>query len=222
MIRFSKLCFLIGLSVASMASAENFNFSGKNDVFENPFVAIGFNKANNVLTGSISVTRTAPGETDECRILFSGETEKSNLLRVQYFELNAADGSDSSSGIDKAVAVHEGTSSKIKFDKKNLNGGCEWILSYVGAPSIKEQDGYILLELPKRKAGDWIGVHTIKSKRANFHKNPREKDVEKAFLVAGDTIYVYEENPSWYHVKYQGRKKQTVGWIKKVDTVQFQ
>lgn len=85
MIRFSKLCFLIGLSVASMASAENFNFSGKNDVFENPFVAIGFNKANNVLTGSISIARTAPGETDECRILFSGETEKSNLLRVQYF-----------------------------------------------------------------------------------------------------------------------------------------
>lgn len=216
-----KLFFLALFSATSIVAADDLSVSGKNEIFENPFVATGFNKSNNILTGSISVSRTAPGETNECRILFSGAPKISNALKIRYFELNTADGFQESSESDRAILVRDGASFKIKFDKTKLEGGCEWILSYIGAPSVIEKGNDLFLEVPQRKAGDWVSVHTIKAKRAYFYKNPEVVNAEKAFLVSGDTIYVYEERPDWFYVKFQGRKKQTVGWIRKKDTVQF-
>ena len=221
--RFTKLSFLFAFSIASASTAvaHDLNVSGKNEIFENPFVVTGYNNASKVVTGSISATRTAPGEINECRILFSGEAKTLNVLKVRYFEIGANDDGAKISRIDQATLVSEGSDLKLKFNKKNLGGECDWLLSYVGEPSIRHRGDDLFISVPKRKVGDWIGVYTIKSKRANFHKVPADANIEKAFLVAGDTIYVYQEKPDWYYVKFQGRKKQTMGWIKKADTVQF-
>lgn len=35
-----------------------------------------------------------------------------------------------------------------------------------------------------------------------------------SFLLAS-----YDEKPNWYYVKYSNGKSETVGWIRKVDTV---
>jgi hypothetical protein len=205
----------------SNSIANDLSVSGKNEIFDNPFIVTGFNKSSGVVTGSISATRTAPGETNECRILFSGDRRSPDVLKVRYFEVGAEEGVENVSKIDQATVIQEVSGLKIKFNKKKIVGECDWLLAYVNAPSIEQQGSELAVLVPKLKVGDWIGIYTIKSRRANFHKKAGGADVEKAFLVAGDTIYVYEEQPGWYYVKFQGRKKQTVGWIKKADTVQF-
>jgi hypothetical protein len=205
----------------SNSIAHDLNVSGENEIIDNPFIVTGFNKASGVVTGSISATRTAPGKTNECRIVFSGDRRSPDVLRVRYFEVGAEEGVENVSKIDQATVIQEVSGLKIKFNKKTIVGECDWLLAYVNAPSIEQQGSDLTVLVPKLKIGDWIGIYAIKSRRANFHKMAGGADVEKAFLVAGDTIYVYEEQPGWYYVKFQGRKKQTAGWIKKADTVQF-
>jgi hypothetical protein len=140
---------------------------------------------------------------------------------VRYFVVGAEDGVSKFSDIDKASVVHDGKNIKIKLDRKKLEGGCEWILSFVGEPSVTQQGDNVFFVIPERTPGAWRSVHTIKSKRAAFYKAPGGSPVEGTYLVPGDTIYAYEEQPDWLYVKYQGRKKLTVGWMKKADTVPF-
>jgi hypothetical protein len=220
---FIKLAFWLAFCTVPVSNsiAHDLNVSGQNEIFDNPFVVTGFNKTSGVVTGSISATRTAPGETNECRIVFSGERRSPGVLKVRYFEVDAEGGLANVSKIDQATVIQEVSGLKIKFNKKKIVGECDWRLAYVNAPSVEQQGSELNVLVPKLKIGDWIGIHTIKSRRANFHKKAGGADVEKAFLVTGDTIYVYEEQPNWYYVKFQGRKKQTAGWIKKADTVQF-
>jgi hypothetical protein len=220
---FSETFILITfcIATASSAIAHDLTMSGATDSFANPFVVTGFNKATKVLTGSISATRIAPGETNECRILLYGDAKTPKTLKVAYIILNAAEGVQQISGINKATVAKDGTSLKLTFDQKTLGGECDWILSHLGEPSISQQGNELFISVSHRQPGAWISVHTIKSRHANFHRSPDANDVEKTFLVAGDTISVYEERSGWYYVKFQGRKKKTVGWIKKTDTVQF-
>lgn len=211
----------VWLTTGPTVSANDLFISGKNEIFDNPFVATGFNPTSNVLTGSISVSRTAPGETNECRILFASNTKDQKTLQVRYFVVGAEDGVSKFSDIDKASVLHDGKNIKIKLDRKKLEGGCEWILSFVGEPSVTQQGDNVFFVIPERTPGAWRSVHTIKSKRAAFYKAPGGSPVEGIYLVPGDTIYAYEEQPDWLYVKYQGRKKLTVGWMKKADTVPF-
>ena len=140
---------------------------------------------------------------------------------MRYFVVGAEDGVSKFSDIDKASVVHDEKNIKIKLDRKKLEGGCEWILSFVGEPSVTQQGDNVFFVIPERTPGTWRSVHTIKSKRAAFYKAPGGSPVEGTYLVPGDTIYAYEEQPDWLYVKYQGRKKLTVGWMKKADTVPF-
>jgi hypothetical protein len=220
---FINLAFWLAFCTVPVSNsiAHDLNVSGKNEIFDNPFIVTGFNKTSGVVTGSISATRTAPGETNDCRIVFSGERRSPDVLKVRYFEVGAENGVENVSKSDQATVLQGVSGLKIKFNKKTIVGECDWILAYINAPSIEQQGSELTVLIPKLKVGDWIGIYTIKSRRANFHKMAGGADVEKAFLVAGDTIYVYEEQPGWYYVKFQGRKKQTAGWIKKADTVQF-
>ena len=120
--RFTKLSFLFAFSIASASTAvaHDLNVSGKNEIFENPFVVTEYNNASKFVTGSISATRTAPGETNECRILFSGEAKTPNVLKVRYFEIGASDEGEKVSKIDQATVVSEGSDLKLKFNKKIL------------------------------------------------------------------------------------------------------
>jgi hypothetical protein len=207
---FIKLAFWLVFCAVPVANsiAHDLNFSGRNEIFDNPFIVTGFNKASGVVTGSISATRTAPGETNECRIVFSGERRSPDVLKVRYFEVGAEDGVENISKSDQATVVQGVSGLKIKFSRKKIVGECDWLLTYVNAPSIEQQGSELTVLIPKLKVGDWIGIYTIKSRRANFHKMAGGADVEKAFLVAGDMIYVYEEQPGWYYVKFQGRKSK--------------
>jgi hypothetical protein len=102
-----------------------------------------------------------------------------------------------------------------------LGGGCDWILPFISEPRVKENADRIAIDFGKLSFGDWIGVFAIKSERARFHRAPDESSVQNAFLVQGDLIYVYQETQDWYFIKYSGGKRDTIGWIKKSDTVQM-
>lgn len=69
--------------------------------------------------------------------------------------------------------------------------------------------------------GTWEKVSAIKAKRAYFYAEPNESKVTKTYLVTGDLIYIYKQGSDWYYVKFQGPKKETTGWIRKSDTLDF-
>ncbi len=212
---------LFALGLGGFSVAADLNFSGKNDSFDHPAVATGFDRKTGSLTGVISFLRTAPGQTDECRILFNGDAANKGSLKLRYFDVGIDSVDERYSPISRAVVEHAATGPVIKISKKELFGNCEWILGYVGEPAVKEQGNALLIAIPGRQAGDWSGVYVIKSKRANFYKSPVDNAAGKAFLVSGDTVYVYNETSDRYLVKFQGRSNLTTGWIKKSDTVQF-
>lgn len=71
------------------------------------------------------------------------------------------------------------------------------------------------------KLDDWKSISVVSSKRAYFHSDTQPESKKKSFLVAGDSIYIYDEKPGWYFVKFRAGKKETTGWIKKADTIQI-
>lgn len=78
------------------------------------------------------------------------------------------------------------------------------------------------MSLEAKTANDWIGIAAIRSKRALFYGGPDTAAVRKSFLVAGDVVYITEEKPGWYRVRFTHAIRETTGWIKASDTVQFQ
>jgi len=113
------------LTTGSTVLENDLYISGKNEIFENPFIATGFSSTTSLFTGLISVSRTAPGETNECRILFSSNTKDQKTLQARYFVVGAKDGVSKFSDIDKESVVYDGKNIKIKLDRKKLEAGWE-------------------------------------------------------------------------------------------------
>lgn len=203
------------------AGVSDLNFSGKNADFDHPSVITGFNPKTKIVTGSISFLRTAPGQTEECRILFASDASQQNILNIRFFDAGMEKAEDRYSAAGKAAIVSGPKGTQISIAKTGLFGNCDWLLAYIGEPAVREQGKALLIALPARAPGDWNGVYVIKSSRAYFHKTPDEGQRKSAFLVSGDIVYVHDETPGWYLVSFQGRSKETRGWIKKADTVQF-
>lgn len=163
------------MTLASSALAQNLKSSGKTEIFDNPFIAIGLNQASKSLTGTVSATRTAPGATDECRILFSGDIRDSAVVNVRYFTRGAESEPPQVSTVKTAKLSISNDQVALRFDTKTLEGDCDWILPDVGEPLIVSKNGELHLQLSGLKAGEWTSVYTIKSSRAYFHKTRDEK-----------------------------------------------
>lgn len=125
------------------------------------------------------------------------------------------------SGASKAAIVLGPNGAQISIANTSLFGNCDWVLAYSGEPAVRHQGKALHVAVPTRDPGDWTGVYVIKTARAYFHKTPDDAQRQRAFLVSGDTVYVHDETPGWYLASFPGRTKQTRGWIKKSDTVQF-
>ncbi|MET3117228.1 hypothetical protein AAKU64_001444 [Undibacterium sp. GrIS 1.8] len=217
----SILCS-VSLILPQYVLAADITSSGKNEIFDNPFIVTGFNPNTNVVTGYVSALRTAPGKTDECKFVFFGQVKNKNVVTV--FVKNTLDQSANQTSVLKDIKAEltaDLKQEKLTFNKKTLPGDCEWILPFIGEPKVIEEDKQLSIQIDKSTKLDFLGVYVIRSKRTYFHKLPDEGSIEKTFLVNGDLAYVYEEKEDWYYVKFPGRKKETVGWIKKSDTIQF-
>jgi hypothetical protein len=202
-----------------LATAVELATSGKNDILENPTIFYGVNRATHVLTGYLVALRKSPGRTDECRFAFSGNLRSPNKFLVKY--LSEIDGYEASGAMSSAVLAGRAGDLFIRIKEEQLGGECEWILPFIGGPRVKESESDVSISFGKILPGDWIGVFAIRSAKARFHGSPDKSSVQNAFLVQGDVIYVYDEKPGWYYVKYQERKKTIIGWVKQSDTVQI-
>jgi hypothetical protein len=217
--RISGFFFLLAV-ISQPVCALDISTSGRSEIGDNPFVATGFNKQTSVTTGYLSATRTAPGRTDECRFLFTGNLTQSKVVAIRYIFENEEIESEPAA-ISKAVMKGSPENLTLILMKNSLQADCEWILPFIGEPRIHDRGDELSISLGHRATGDWTGVYLIRALRARFHNFPSDSAKGKPFLVAGDVIYVYDERPGWYYVKYDGKKKKTVGWIKKSDTVQI-
>jgi len=216
-------CLFAGAVVTSFAlpaNALDIEKSGQNEIFDNPFIATGFNPQTRTLTGYVIGLRTEPGRTDECKFVFSGKVEKSGAMPLVLKSVPGSTGS-SEPTTAKGELLLSPKQAQLVVDPKALPGECEWILPNIGEPKVVQNGKKISLPIANSETGAWIAVNAIAAKRAYFHKSPDAASAGKAFLVAGDMVYVLEEKADWLSVKYHGGKKDTVGWIRKADTMQF-
>jgi hypothetical protein len=199
--------------------AGDLSVSGKNEITENPFVAYGVNPVTKVVSGYLLGLRASPERTDACRFAFAGSLKNPSAFTVKY--LSEVDGYEKSGSTSPAVVKNIDGDLLINIKKDQMGGDCEWILPFINEPRVKESRGEVAMRFGNLNQGDWIGVFVIKSERARFYRSTDESSVQKSFLIQGDYIYVYDEKPGWYFVRYNGKKRETIGWIKKSDTVQL-
>lgn len=221
-----KIASILLLSIAAlsvaMTSAANLEQSSQNEIFDNPFIVTGFNPDTKIITGYVAALRTAPNRTDECKFVFSGRSNGENSLPVLI--KNAVRTSDNemieSTEITKGRLTYEAKQKKLIVNQGALPGDCDWIVQFIGGEKIIKNGKEFSVLIDNGTPGDWLAVYATRSKRTYIYKNPEESKPGKAYLIAGDLVYVYEEKKDWYHIKYKGRKV-TSGWIKKTDTIQF-
>jgi hypothetical protein len=217
-----KIIFFVAYSLLiSTAHSRPENETPKSGRWISPLgenAAIGMNGDSKAITGFYHyVNRAMPGYLfhADFTILFSGKLLKNNI-----FSIYAIDTGKPSSKSVSGILFFGGSQ---KFSSKALAEQLFRIKLNENLPSCSDAVDVSDFELQfsTNNDGDWKYVSAVRTKRAYFHSEPSDSTVDKAFLVAGDLIYIYDENPGWYYVKYQGRKKETVGWIKKSDTIQL-
>lgn len=180
--------------------------------------AVGVNHEKNLITGFNNIKNLSmPGRSfhANCRIVFSGVYSNERVLKVQV--VNAT---KELSKPTNGQLIFDGTShnSPGKIIEQNFRIKLENDLPGYPKESM-EADGEI--EFSTNKPGAWNQVSAIRTPKARFHRDPDDSSATKSLLVAGDVIYIYNENPGWYYVKFQGIKRETTGWIKRSDTIQL-
>lgn len=220
---FSALGLLFSaMLVSACCSAGEVLTSSKNEIFENPYIAIGVDPASKTITGYVAALRTEPGRTDSCKLSFAGKLDGANRASLQLSDATPeALSGKTAAKIGAAELVAKGKGLLVNMQRSALPGDCDWILEHIGSPAVDKKGTSYSIVYDGGARGDWIGIAVISQARAAFHKLPDDASATKAYLVAGDVINVYEDRPGWYYVKYQTRKKQTVGWIRKADTLRL-
>lgn len=186
--------------------------SGKTEEISNPFIVVGFDPVAREITGYVKAIRIAPGRTDECNIVFSGNLRTPAALVLNY----PSEIGNPVSAQTAALIVQHGQPI-LRIRKPIRQADCEWILPFVGEPRIQESPEELSLSLASMEVGDWIGVYLIKSPRARFHKTPDNLAMQASFVVKGDVVRVYKWAGNWCYVKYELRGRTTAGWLKKSD-----
>lgn len=213
--------FILSVSLTSYSSPSSWPASGKSDHIANPFVIIGFNPETQLLTGFVSAVRIAPGRTDECSFVFSGDLGRSSKLKLAYGHRGDSVAEDSIIRQDALLDYRRVDSPELRIKKPIADEDCDWILPFVGQPGINESEREISISLAQREGGDWIGVYAIKSERARFHGAPDQNSARKSYVVRGDVIYVYKWEGDWCYAKFEKNGKATQGWLRKSDILRL-
>lgn len=199
------------------ALASDLTYSARTESWDNPFLAYGYNPKTKLFTGYLAAFRTAPGRTDECKLVFKGNAKR---LAIKYLEVTWVYGHENQNDSTGYISNHNNRP-LLRLFKTSLGGDCDWILPFKIGPRVSETVDEVAVAMKPSKEGSWIGVYAIGAKRARFHSQPNNASARKVYLIAGDLIYVYHEQRDWYFVQYEKEKRKTIGWIRKADTVQL-
>lgn len=207
-------CLLSISCVGACASEEGLKSGSQVSSFGTVSAAIGVTE--NKLTGFYHFMQMEmPGRSfhADCKIFFSGDFSAGKVIAVRATAANL-----------KAMKPVSGTLTFNGYIKPAKGLPAEQSFTLVLAehiPNCTDNIGVPNFGFEINKLDNWKLVSGVGSKRAYFHSNPQPKDKKKSFLVAGDPIYIYDEKPEWYFVKYRDGKKETTGWIKKTDTIRM-
>ena len=196
--------------------------SAANEVFDNPFLAIGVNPASGIVTGYLSALYTAPGRTEVCKFVFHGHMTPAGTAKLAIQDA-VSDNDNWPPSAGRAFTLLTSAKGKLRIDLPAAlaPGECEWIIGMLAGPNVAPVKDAYVVTVDTGPPGDWIAVATIAVKRAFFHDAPDANRVRKAYLVAGDVAYVLEERPGWYRVRYTHAKRESTGWIRRADTFQW-
>jgi hypothetical protein len=190
---------------------------------ENGVVIIGVNPNTKILSGYYESSDITGNITAECKFFFSGKVTISNVIPVKIVTAYPAFVEDKSAPINGKIEALPGSNMEnLAIYPSKIPRSCDWL--YSGLPSYVPPIGFTLesgLANEFSRKGDWQAVDIIRSKRAYFHSQPNDNSKGKAFVVAGDVIYIYAEDHDWYYAKFRNTKKETSGWIRKIDTIQL-
>lgn len=218
------LCFFVcsKLSVAVEISSSVWSGVGEGAHGDNGVMIVAFNKETNVLTGYYETSNTVGSGISECKVYFSG-TGGGASVKVNVSDADKASFSTKAKSFNGSVVFNtDGRRRFAMFYPEKKSWSCEWV--YDGLPSYVPPKNFNIkngLQFDFVRDEDFVAVGVVKANRAYFHTDPDTSAIRKTFLVAGDFFYAFAENNDWYYVKFKGRKKPTVGWIKKSDTIQF-
>lgn len=196
----------------------------QSDFLAAPFVVIGYHPASGEISGYVSALRIQAGRTDACSFAFAGHAGPRHGTPVtlqnasvnKHGEIPRAN----SSGSGELRTRPTGTSLLVASDA--LPGDCDWILESVGEPGVKIANGVYTIELLHAMPIEATMVRVVRVKRAFLHKTPSPASREKAYLVAGDYVFVTEEHNEYYRMTYSSGKKRVDGWLRKSDTLVIQ
>ncbi len=189
---------------------------------ENGTVIIGVNAKTKALSGYYESSNSTGNITAECRFFFKGRLGAENVAFIQIVGVHPDLLQEGSKPIDGKVE-HQSKSGKslITIYLNQVPSSCDWL--YNGLPSYVPPKNFTLKNgLPNefQRNGSWQAVKVIRSERSYFYKQPNSANRGKAYLIAGDLIYIYDETPGWYYAEYQGEQKTIRGWIEKTDVIQ--
>jgi predicted RNA-binding protein len=189
---------------------------------ENGVVIIGVNPKSRTLSGYYESSDVTGRVTAECKFFFSGEIKAQNAVNVQIITAHPDFLEEKSKTVSGKVELQSKSDhSTLVIYPEQIPRSCDWL--YSGLPSYVPPSDFTLengLHNEIKRKGDWQAVNIIRSKRAYFYAQPNDRSRGKTYVVIGDLVYIYDENPDWYYVKYLGAKKEITGWIKKIDTLQ--
>lgn len=196
--------------------------SGQSDYFANPYIAFGVDPRTQQVTGYVSAHRTGPGRTDSCEFMFRGRLSSDGKARLAIIDpLKEDPGSQGTAGIEAALLSVSNKTVKMHVPKSLAPGDCDWILEFLEGPNVTTTARALSISADIERSGAWIALARIRSKRAFFHRMPDTRTVRKAYVVAGDLVYVMEEKPGWYHVRYGDAAKASAGWVRASDIAAF-
>ena len=216
---FSKMaCIWILIPSIALAGGRAVPASGEQLSSFGPMAAIAFDGEKSRISGFYHFKQIQMPDASfhaDCQIYFSGTYENAPQIHVQVADVSAK----RQKVVSGLLTIEEyGPSTPklagIQVYTLRLNSelpGCTDMLDM--------SDSAFQIELNRN--GDWKGVEVIRAKRSHFYRRPDEKEKSAAYLVAGNLVYLYDQTPDWYYVKFRGEKTETSGWIKKADTLQL-
>lgn len=191
-------------------------FSGEERSSFGPIAGIGFDEKTSHISGFYHFKQAQMPDHSfhaDCQILFAGKLEGRSTIPVMATEL-----SGSNQRTVKGILEYRGrvSSSASQLPEQVFSlrlsenlPGCS------RAVDVSDFD----FDFSINTAGDWKFLTAANSKRAYFYSNHDESTKGRSYVVRGDLLYVYDESPGCYYVKFRAGKKETVGWIKRSDTI---